>query len=365
MSDPLTTPHPLPCGLTLPDRVVLAPLTNTQSHSDGTLGDDELRWLVRRARDGFRSISTCAAYVSEEGKAWDGQLGVASDAHLPGLTRLATALHQAGAVAWVQLHHAGAKADEAPGLRLTTTDDPAQGWRGATADDLARVQRDYVEAALRAQAAGFDGVEIHGANGYLFTQFLGPLSNPRTDRWGGDLAGRARLLRDVVRAVRAAVRTSFAVLVRISPVDAWERRGLVVEDAATLVGWLAEDGADAVHLSLGDAAGPPPGAAEGAEPVATTLRRALPEGVALLGAGGITSRDQALRAREAGLDAVVVGRAGIRHPDLPRRLADPGFAMADPPWSPDDLRAMDVGEALITYLQRFPGLVEGGRPARG
>ena len=141
----------LPCGLEIPNRIAMAPLTNTQSHADGTLADDELGWLEMRARGGFRWISTCAAFVSEEGHAWKGQLGIASDSHLPGLTRLAAALREHGATAVVQLHHGGAKAALSPGRPLSTVDGGPAGCRGATPDDIDRVTADFVAAARRAE----------------------------------------------------------------------------------------------------------------------------------------------------------------------------------------------------------------------
>lgn len=349
----LDTPWTLPCGLTVPRRVALAPLTNLQSHPDGTLADEELRWLVRRARGGFAWISTCAAFVSPQGHAWRGQLGIADETHLPGLTRLAAALREAGATPVVQLHHGGVQARLAADPISTGGPD---GARAATDDDLRRVIDEVAAAARRAERAGFAGVELHGANGYLFTQFLAPADNPRTDRWGGDLAGRARLLREALRATRAAVSRSFAVGVRISPVDTWERRGLVLADGLRLGRWLAEDGADFLHLSLREAAGPAPFEPE-AGPVATAFRAALPPTVPLLAAGGIWTTADAARAREAGVDVVVLGKAAIGNPDWPRRRAEPGWEPARPPFSRDDLRAAEVSEAFLAYLERFRGLL--------
>ena len=349
----LDTPLTLRCGLTLPNRMGLAPLTNVQSNPDGTLHDDELRWLVRRAQGGWGLLSTCAAFVSPEGHAWIGQLGVASDAQLPGLTRLAGALREAGALPIVQLHHAGAKADQAP-VRLSALD--GDGVRGASAEDISRVIGDFVAAARRAEAAGFLGVEIHGANGYLFTQFLAPADNPRTDGYGGDLAGRARFLRETLRAVRAAVAPGFAVGVRISPVDHWARRGIVLADSAILAGWLAEDGADFVHLSLQDAGGPPP-MEEGAPLVATAIRAALPRDVAVLAAGGIWTRVEAERARRAGVDVVVVGRAAIANPDWPRDSAAADYTSLRNPFDPEQLRSVAVSSKLLKYIGHWPGML--------
>lgn len=350
---------PLRCGATLPGRIALAPLTNLQSHSDGTLSDEEARWLLRRAEDGFGVVLTCATYVSDEGKAWEGQLGLATDAHAAAIRPLAAGLREAGALGLVQLHHGGDKATLAP-ERLSTAS--ADGVRGATEADCARVVADFVAAALRAERAGFGGVEIHGANGYLFTQFLAPGSNPRTDRYGGDLAGRARLLRETVRAVRAAVSSTFVVGVRISPVDLWAPRGLVLSDSVQVGVWLAEDGIDYLHLSLRDAAAPPPGQA--GEPVVTAFRAALPAAVPVWTVGGVWTQGDAQAARAAGADVVVVGKAGIVHPDWPLAMQQPGFAPIRPLWTLDHLASVDVSPAFQRYLLRFPGLVEGGAPPR-
>jgi 2,4-dienoyl-CoA reductase-like NADH-dependent reductase (Old Yellow Enzyme family) len=361
--DPLDRPFSLRCGVHVPQRIAMAPLTNTQSHPDGTLADDELRWLTRRARDGFRFISTCAAFVSEEGHAWRGQLGIASEAHVPGLTRLASELRDAGATAVVQLHHAGAKADLAPHGRLSPADGGDPETVGARPADLARVIDDFTQAARRAQRAGFAGVEVHGANGYLLTQFLAPADNPRTDAYGGDLVGRARLLRETVRAIRAEVSPTFAVGVRLSPVDVWAQRGLVLADGVRVGRWLVDDGADFIHLSLRDAAGPPPHEPD-AGPVARAFRDALPADVPVFAAGGIWTRAEAHRALDAGVDVAVLGRAAIIHPDWPVVSAQPGWTPTRPPWPRADLRAADVGPALLSYLDRFDGLVEGGAASR-
>lgn len=359
--DALDQAFVLRCGLRVEGRVAMAPLTNLQSALDGALGDDELHWLVRRAQDGFPWISTCAAFVSVEGKAWPGQLGIATDEHLPGLKTLAAALAEHGSTAVVQLHHGGAKAELAP-QPLSTAD--IDGSRAATEADISRVIGDFVAAARRAEIAGFAGVEIHGANGYLFTQFLAPEDNPRTDGYGGDLVGRARFLRETVRAVRAAVAPGFAVGVRLSPVDTWARRGLVLADSLQVARWLVDDGIDFMHLSLRDASGPPP-FEDDAPVIVSAMREALPDDVAIFTAGGISDRANALRALSAGADFAVLGRASIVHPDWPAASKAPDFEPIQPPWSPSHLRSVDVGETFVGYLSRFPGMVEGGAPPRG
>ncbi len=341
----------------------MAPLTNTQSEPDGTLGEDELRWLSRRAAGGFPWISTCAAFVCEEGHAWRGQLGISSEAQVPGLTRLAAALAEQGATPIVQLHHGGAKANLCPGRPLSAVDGGPTGSRGATRQDIERVTAVFVAAARRAAEAGFAGVEIHGANGYLFTQFLAPADNTRTDEYGGDLRGRVRFLRETLRAVRSAVPAGFAVGVRLSPVDLWDTRGLVLDDGLTVGRWLAEDGADFIHLSLKDAAGAPPNEPDRG-PVARAFREVLPADVPIFAAGGIWTRNDAARAVDAGVDVVVLGRAAIAHPDWPAVSATIGWEPTRAPWRPDYLTSVDVGPGFLEYLRGMAGMVEDGTAPR-
>jgi 2,4-dienoyl-CoA reductase-like NADH-dependent reductase (Old Yellow Enzyme family) len=261
----------------------------------------------------------------------------------------------------VQLHHGGVQAKLASDPISTGGPD---GARAATDDDLEQAIADFAAAARRAEQAGFAGVEVHGANGYLLTQFLAPEDNPRTDRWGGDLPGRARLIREVMRATRAAVSPGFAVGVRLSPVDTWAQRGLVLADGLQVGRWMADDGADFVHLSLRDAGGPAPFEPD-AGPVATAFREALPADVVLLAAGGIFTWDDALRAEAAGVDVVALGRVAIGNPDWPRLAPTEGWTPVRPPYSPAHLRSVAVSDDFLAYIEPFPGMVEGGRPAHG
>lgn len=351
----LNEPVPLRCGAVLPGRTALAPMTNRQSHDDGTLSDDEYHWLLRRAEGGFALTSTCAAFVCEEGKAWPGQLGIADDGHLPGLTRLATALNATGTVSIVQLHHGGKRAKLAPGRRLSASEDAEYDTRAAEPADLDRLVHRFTEAAVRAERAGFSGVEVHGANGYVFTQFLSPTDNRRTDDYGGSLENRARLLRRTVQAIRARVGSGFVVGVRISPVDVGPRWGLTLADSCRLSAWLVEDGVDFIHLSLGDAAASPPFEDE-TRPVARVIREAIPESVPVVAAGGIGSAADAKRALDAGVEVLSIGRAAIVEPDWPRQVSMPGWLPTAPPWTRERLAEVAVSDKLWTYLTLFPGL---------
>src|SRR6185369_17140327 len=145
-------------------RVVLAPMTNKQSHADGSLGDDELRWLCSRAAGGFGVVMTCAAHVAKDGQGWPGELGVFDDSLLPGLTTLAAALRARGAVSMVQIFHGGLRADPAVTGVTPWSASYGDGVRAATREDIDRVIVEFADAAERSRRAGFDGVEIHGAH---------------------------------------------------------------------------------------------------------------------------------------------------------------------------------------------------------
>ena len=341
-------------GLSTNNRVALAPLTNKQSHEDGRLSRDELGWLSSRAEGGFGLVTTCAAHVAKDGQGWAGELGIFDDGLLPGLTELATALRQRGAASLVQIFHGGLRADP------TLTGEPpwtaiARGSaRAATTADIERVIGQFADAAARAKAAGFDGVEIHGAHGYLLTQFLSS-ENTRSDGWGGSLEGRARLVREVTRAVRARTGPGFTVGVRLSPEDYGNARGLDLDESIDVARALADDGADFIHLSLWNAL-----LRTTKRPDSHALplfRAAVPAEVALLVAGSIWTRREAEEMLSLGADCVALGRAAIVNPQWPRRAREDGWEPERPPLTIDQLRERGLGERFAQYMRGWKGFV--------
>jgi 2,4-dienoyl-CoA reductase-like NADH-dependent reductase (Old Yellow Enzyme family) len=355
----LCNPLTLRCGVTLPNRIALAPLTNKQSHADGLLSDAEHAFLARRAVGGFGAITTCATYVSADGKAWDGELGIDRDACIAPLTRLTATIHDAGAIALMQLFHGGARADPA-----LTGEQPwsASAWsdanlspRAATTADIRRVIDHFIAAALRAQAAGFDGVELHGAHGYLLSQFLSTAMNTRTDEWGGDLANRARLLRTIAHQTRARCGSQFVVGVRLSLEDFGQARGLDLDESMQVARWLADDGADYIHASLWDVARM--SAKRPDRHALPQLRAALPREVAIVTAGKIWTRADAEAALERGADVVALGRSAIVNPDWPRTVAVAGEQPRRPPVTRAELAARALSPAFAEYMTQWRGFV--------
>jgi len=357
----LFTPLTLRCGLVLPNRVALAPMTNLQSEPDGLLGEDELVWLARRADGGYGLIQTCAANVALDGKAWPGELAIDRDECLPGLTRLATRIHDGGAAAMVQLFHGGVRADPAlTGEQVwsagTWTEDKPDFHvpRTATVDDITRVIGQFADAAARAEAAGFDGIELHGAHGYLLSQFLSRTFNTRTDGWGTDLEGRARLTREVTRAVRANVSARFAVGVRLSFEDFGNAKGMDLDDNVQVAKWLVEDGADFIHASLWDLSRN--SAKYPDRHVLPIVRAALPADIAIFAAGKIWTREDAESALAKGADVVALGRSGIVNPEWPKDVAA-GHPVKLAPVTTPELLERAVSPKFAHYLRMWKNFI--------
>ncbi|MEO8926206.1 MAG: NADH:flavin oxidoreductase [Caulobacteraceae bacterium] len=353
----LFSPLTLARGPAWRNRFMLAPLTNSQSHADGRLSDDEFRWLTLRAEGGFGLVMTCAAHMQRQGQGFPGQLGVFSDDHLPGLARLAEAIGVGGAASSLQLHHAGIRSPAAliGGQPVGPSDDAETGARALTGAEVEEIVEDFAAAALRAQSAGFDGVEIHGAHGYILSAFLSAETNRRDDAWGGSPAKRARIVKSIVAAIRGRCRADFQLGLRLSP----ERFGLVmgeIRDLAAEV--LASGDLDFLDMSLWDAFKAPIDAAFASRPLIDWFAD-LPRGATRLGvAGKIMSPESARQALAHGADFVILGRAAILHHDYPQRLAaDPDFRPIALPVSRAYLAAEGLGPAFIDYMNNWKGFV--------
>jgi 2,4-dienoyl-CoA reductase-like NADH-dependent reductase (Old Yellow Enzyme family) len=350
-------------GPGMKNRFMLAPLTNLQSHEDGRLSDDEFRWLTLRAKGGFGLTMTCASHVQAQGQGFPGQLGVFSDTHVAGLTRLAAAIKAEGSLGLMQLHHAGMRAPATliGGTPVCPSDNAETGARALTLAEVEQLAEDFIAAAVRAEHAGFDGVEIHGAHGYVISQFLSPEINRRSDRYGGSPENRARLLFDIVAGVRARCRPDFVVSVRLSP----ERFGLKLAEIRAVAQLLLARGAvDLLDLSLWDVAKEP----EEAEFKGRTLLSYFTElerGPTRLGAAGkITGAQDARRVLAAGADVCVIGRAAILHHDFPLRVqADPDFKAVPLPVTAEYLRNEGLGPAFVGYMGTWKGFVQAAAPA--
>ncbi|MGD8417565.1 MAG: NADH:flavin oxidoreductase, partial [Pseudomonadales bacterium] len=257
----------------------------------------------------------------------------------------------------VQLHHAGMRSPKE--LIGTTPLCPSVneefGARAMTTGEVERMIEAFVAAAVRAERAGFDGVELHGAHGYLLCQFLSSEINHRDDRFGGSLENRARPLFDVVSGIRERCGPEFQLGVRLSP----ERFGMALEEVRTVAQRLMhEDAIDYLDLSLWDVFKEPEEEAFQGKSLMSWFTE-LDRGNVRIGAAGKVARPADAEAcLDAGVDFVLLGRAAILHHDFPKRAAvEPDFEPVSLPVTRDYLAQEGLGEAFIGYMQRWKGFV--------
>jgi len=242
-------------SLTLANRFVRSATWEGLARKDGSATPRLIDIASRLAQGGVGLIITGHAYVSREGQAGGGQLGIHSDDLIPGLVEMTTYVHELGGKIAVQLAHAGIHASYTlSGLEpigpsvLQTGPEPV--GREMTRHDIEAVIHAFAAAAKRSQAAGFDAVQIHGAHGYLVSQFLSPYFNKRKDEYGGSIENRARLAIEVVKAVRNAVGPDFPVLIKLNSED-FLPEGLAVEEMVQTSIMLGENGMDGIEMSGG------------------------------------------------------------------------------------------------------------------
>jgi 2,4-dienoyl-CoA reductase-like NADH-dependent reductase (Old Yellow Enzyme family) len=382
MTSELFSPLSLRSGQVLNNRIAKAAMEENMA-GDGQLPDKELFGLYRHwAKGGTGLLVTGNVMVHAE--ALTGPAGVVLDeaAPLEPFIEWAEAAKSGGGAIWMQINHPG---------RQIGSDMPGVVWGpSAVAVDLgkhssrfgkpvamtpeqiqATVTR-YAVTARRAEQAGFDGVEVHAAHGYLLSQFLSPLVNKRTDRWGGSLENRARMLLDVVRAVRAAVSPSFAVAVKLNSAD-FQRGGFDADDARQVIAMLEPLGVDLVELSGGSYESP---AMSGRPADARTRAREAyfldlakdlvgTSPLPLMLTGGITRRETAERVLDSGVAIVGMGTALAVTPDLPdrwRQGREADAQLRQVSWS-DKALASAAGMAQVRHQMRR--IARGSRPTPG
>ncbi len=345
------------CGTILKNRFMLAPLTNTQSHTDGKLSDDEYRWLIMRAQGGFGLTMTCAAHVQAIGQGFPGQLGIFSDDHLEGLSKLASGIKSENSLAVVQLHHAGMRSPEdligqAPVCPSDHTDTNSV---GLSSEGVKELIEDFICGAERAEKAGFDGVEIHGAHGYILAQFLSGTINQRQDEFGGCIENRMRPITAIIDGIRARCRPDFLLGLRLSP----ERFDVHLPDIVEVAKNVLSAGKiDFLDMSLWDSFKEPEDQAFKGRTLLSYFTELKRGNVALGIAGKLRNPKEVNQAMAADIDFVMLGRAAILHHDFPRQMkTDPNFTPIKNPVSADHLRKEGLGEAFITYMSGWKGFV--------
>jgi len=365
-------------GQEIANRFVIAPLTTDSSHEDGTATDGELEFIRRRAASGFGAAISSATYVEQDGRSWQGT-GAAHDGHLSSLRRLAEAMHASGSLAILQIYDGGriakpeligeeclraasAVASLRPGARTP---------RAMATDEVENLIARFGEAASLARKAGFDGVEIHGANHYAVHQFFSPRANHRDDHWGGSLSKRMNFPLAVAQAVRDALGPKLVTGFRITPFEA-EAGGYTLDDAKLLCNELARLNLDYISVSLDDyRMSRPTGEARvydrpveqtpaPAESPITEFARIIAGRSAVMASGGIKTCVDAEGAIKLGADLVAVGRAVVVDPEWlskVRSKREKAILAGLPNDRLQIARALSIPERMVEYLLSRPGWI--------
>ena len=325
-------------GQTLPNRLVVAPMSRVSATEAGLATDAMRDYYGRFAQGGFAVVITEGAYTdAEASQGYDRQPGIANERQAASWAPIAAAIAAAGGLPILQLMHAGALTQRRGVARTLAPSAvrprgemmPEYGGRGPfpmptamTADDLRKVREEFVRAAARARRAGFHGVEVHAANGYLLDQFITDYTNLRDDGYGGSASERVRYPAEIVSAIRAASPSEFIVGVRVSEakVNDFDHRwsGGAVE-ATTIVRALADAGAGYLHVA-GEGRGFRESLQSDREPLTTLARRVT--GLPVIANGGLHDADLADGVIDGGhADLVSIGRAALATPDWPHRIA--------------------------------------------
>ncbi|MDC0625870.1 NADH:flavin oxidoreductase [Candidatus Poseidonia alphae] len=349
-------------GLTVRNRTVLAALTNKQSHDDGVLSQEEHHWLTLRGKGGFGIVTTAAANVTEHGRGWEGELGVWSDHQVPGLAHLASKLSEYGAVSLAQLFHGGMRSPfnltgVQPVSASENTEPSMMGivTKELTHDEIESIIVAFGSAAARCEAAGFSGVELHGAHSYLISQFLGPNTNRRNDQWGGDLMGRSMFLQRIIEQVRAQTSQEFIVGVRLSPTI--QDLGIELQETLQVAKWCAGWGLDFIHVSCWDVFQTQ--ADKYGQEISLTkwFSNHLEDQIPIITTGKIWDGEDVRFAMDEGADLVGVGRAGIAHYDWPQQLSKGDSSPKKPPFTVEQLKQAGLSDTFVTYMSRWDGFV--------
>lgn len=387
MNASLYEPLVLARGAEIPNRIAKAAMEENMAE-DGQLPGEQLFTLYRTWSNGGAGL-LITGNVMVHAEAMTGPAGVVLDVRTPlePFREWARAAKSGGAKVWMQINHPGRQVKAAmPGVAWGPSAVKVRAGKASrmlaeptamTEVQIAETIERFAVTARRAEEAGFDGVEIHAAHGYLLSQFLSPLANQRGDRWGGPLENRARLLLDIVRAVRAAVRPGFAVAVKLNSAD-FQRGGFDADDARRVIDMLAPLGVDLVELSGGSYESPAmSGRAVESDRAADahTLAReayflelardlAATSPLPLMLTGGITRRPVAEEVVASGVDVVGMGTALAVDPELPNkwRTSNEAKVTLAPVKIEDKAIASAAAMSRVRYQLRRLGRGVGTRP---
>ena len=325
---PLFQTYTLNNGVTIKNRLAVAPMTHFGSQADGLISDQERTFLSNRAGD-MGLFITAATLVQKDGKAFHGQPEATGEHCLDSLKETAQILQQQGAKAILQIHHGGSKAidDLLDGLdKISASASEAEHAREATAEEVEALIASYAQAADLALRAGFDGVEIHGANSYLIQQFYSAQSNRRNDQWGGSLENRMRFPLAVIDAVVAVrekhQRNDFIIGYRFSPEEPGDD-GLTMTETGALIDALVQKPLQYLHVSLWEFDKKIRRGGDTAQTRMQFIHERINGKLPLIGVGNLFTADQILAAYETGwAEFIALGKTVMINPHIATQIRE-------------------------------------------
>jgi len=328
--DKLLEPLELTEGIIIQNRIVMAPMTTWSSNEDFTVSDEELDWYKERV-NGVGLVITGCTHIAADGIGFTNEFAAHEDRFIPSLRQLATVAKSGGAPAVLQIFHAGNKAISSlspNGLVVSASAVKSEVTPFTTPDlqvphaleenEIWDIIKAFGATTRRAIKAGFDGVEIHGAHGFLNQNFLSPLFNNRTDKWGGNIENRLRFSTEVVREVKRVIAEyadrPFILGFRISP-EELPKEGLRLADSFALVDRLILEQVDYLHFSLFQILTQKPLDSDTGKTITEVLTSYINNRKPVIAAGQVTTPAEANAALELGLDMVAIGRGLIINPN--------------------------------------------------
>ena len=351
------------------NRLVMAPMTNFSSNPDGTVTDAEVNYYERRS-GGVGMVITACTYVTANGKGFHGEFGGDTDEMIPSLHRLASAIKAKGAKAILQIFHGGREVppELVPnGEVVSASNIPSEGEgkpvpRPLTEREIESIILDFGETTRRAIEAGFDGVEIHGANGYLLQQFFSPHSNRREDKWGGSLEKRLTFPLAVVDEVKKAVaehaKNPFIVGYRFSPEEP-ETPGITMDDTLALIDGLVSKNLDYLHVSLMDFWSKARRGVEADRPRIEIIKERVGDQVPVIGVGSIYTADDAIKALQSGVPLIALGRELIIDPEWVQKVEQGRETEIVTKINKDNQQQLDIPDPLWQAIIHSPGWFPG------
>lgn len=351
-------------GITLKNRVVMAPMTTWSSNDDYTISDDEVKYYKKRV-NGVGLVITGCTHVQPNGIGFTNEFAAYDDKFIPSLRKLAVAAKRGGAPALLQIFHAGNKAlpsltPDGEVVSSNAIETEATGFapsvlpRELSRDEIMEVIHSFGETTRRAIEAGFDGVEVHGAHGFLLQNFFSPFFNRREDEWGGSLENRLRFPLAVVQEIKNAIKKHatkpFIFGYRISP-DENQEGGLRMKDTYELINRLIEANVDYVHASLADALSSKPVDSQDEKTYLELLVEHISGRIPVMAAGSMVTPDDVGTALGMGLSLAAVGHTLIMNPDWVEKVQNGKEARIETTIKTSKVSELELPEKLWNIIQ--------------